>query len=125
MNRKEAEDFVYKSYMKAEKYQEYKAKDSEKRRPDLTEQIIKKRGGTPCVLVTGSKGKGSIANMISQILQTSYKVGLMTSPHIIDFCERFKVDGQNITDEEFVRCMDRVRPEIDEIDEHIHQNVIL
>lgn len=123
MNRKEAEDFVYKSYLKAEKYQEYKAKDSEKRRPDLTEQIIKKRGGTPCVLVTGSKGKGSVANMISQILQTSYKVGLMTSPHIIDFCERFKVDGQNITDEEFVGCMDRVRPEIDEIDEHIPQNV--
>lgn len=44
MNRKEAEDFVYKSYLKAEKYQEYKAKDSEKRRPDLTEQIIKKKG---------------------------------------------------------------------------------
>ena len=75
MNRKEAEDFIYKSYLKAEKYQDYHVKDSKKRRNDLTFDLIRKNSETPCVVVTGSKGKGSVANMISQILQIKYTVG--------------------------------------------------
>ena len=109
MNRKEAEDFVYKSYLKAQKYQEYSAKDSKKRRNDLTFDLIRKKSNTPCVVVTGSKGKGSVSNMISQILQTEFTVGLMTSPHIVDFCERFRVNGGKISDEEFVKQMYRFR----------------
>ena len=69
MTKSEAEDFVYKSYLKAAKYQEYNQKDSEKRHPELTKKLIREKAGTPCTVVTGSKGKGSVANMISQILQ--------------------------------------------------------
>lgn len=123
MDRVEAENYVYKSYLKAKKYQEYNTKDSEKRRPDLTKEIIKARAGTPCVLVTGSKGKGSVATMISQILQIKYKVGLMTSPHLVNFCERFKINGVNITDEEFTKYMASIQNEIDEIDSKIAHNV--
>ena len=79
MNRKQAEDFVYKSYLKAQQYQDYQVKDSEKRRNDLTYELIRKKSHTPCTVVTGSKGKGSVANMISQILQAEYTVGLMTA----------------------------------------------
>lgn len=68
MNRSEAEAYVYQSYLKAEKHQEYSVKDSEKRRPDLTRTVIESKAGTPCVLVTGSKGKGSVCVMISQIM---------------------------------------------------------
>ncbi len=125
MNKKDAEDFVYKSYLKAEKYQEYNAKDSQKRRPDLTRDIIRSKAGTPSVAVTGSKGKGSVSNMISQILQSSYKVGLMTSPHLVDFCERFKINGQNISDEDFVKYMTMIQPEIDELDSRIPENVCI
>lgn len=125
MNRKEAEDFVYKSYLKAEKHQEYKAKDSEKRRPDLTREIIRSKAGTPAVVVTGSKGKGSVSNMISQILQTSYNVGLMTSPHLVDFCERFKINGINISDEDFAKYMSLIQPEMDRIDDSIPENVCI
>ena len=96
MTRTEAEDFIYKSYLKAAKFQDYNQKDSEKIKPELTKELIRAKAGTPCTVVTGSKGKGSVANMISQILQTKYKVGLMTSPHISDFCERFRINGKNI-----------------------------
>lgn len=125
MNRIEAEDFVYKSYLKAEKHQDYNAKDSEKRRPDLTKEIIRDKARTPCVLVTGSKGKGSVANMVSQILQSKLKVGLMTSPHIVDFSERFKINGKNITDEEFAKYMTVIQPEIDSIDLKIPENICI
>lgn len=123
MTKQEAEDFVYKSYLKAEKYQDYNLKDSEKRRPDLTKDIIREKKGTPCVVVTGSKGKGSVSNMVSQILQSQYKVGLMTSPHLVDFCERFKINGNNISDNEFIEYMTEIQPEIDAIDTSIPPNI--
>ena len=125
MNRIEAEDFVYKSYLKAEKFQDYNAKDSDKRRPDLTKEIIRRKCGTPCVLVTGSKGKGSVSNMISQILQINYAVGLMTSPHISDFCERFKINGVNVSDDDFARYMSLIEKEINDIDESIPLNICI
>lgn len=123
MDKKQAEDFVYKSYLKAQKYQDYHAKDSEKRRNDLTFDLIRKKSKTPCVVITGSKGKGSVANMISQILQTKYTVGLMTSPHIVDFCERFRVNGGKISEEEFTEQMNLIREEIENIDASIPKDV--
>ena len=123
MNRTEAEDFVYKSYLKAEKHQDYNVRDSVKRRPDLTREIIRQKAGTPCVVVTGSKGKGSVSTMISQILQTKYSVGLMTSPHLVDFCERFKINGINISAAEFAEQMSLIQEEIEEIDARILENV--
>ena len=125
MNRKEVEDFIYRSYLKAQRYQNYNSKDSEKRRNDLTFDLIRKKSETPCVVVTGSKGKGSVANMISQILQTEYIVGLMTSPHIVDFGERFRVNGGKISDDEFVRQIELIQSEIDDIDNAIPKNVCI
>lgn len=125
MNRQEAENFVYQSYEKAKKYQEYYARDAEKRRPDLTKDILRQKAGTPCVVVTGSKGKGSVANMISQILQSRYRVGLMTSPHMVDFCERFKINGRDISDDEFAAIMTGIREEIEEIDARIPADVCI
>lgn len=122
MNRKEAEDFVYKSYLKAQKKQDYHTKDAMKRNPDLTRERIRERAGIPCVAVTGSKGKGSVSNMISQILQSKYCVGLMTSPHISDFCERFKVNGKNISEDDFIAQMSLLLPEIEAIEAGIPED---
>lgn len=48
--------------------------------------------------VAGTNGKGSTATMIARILaHHGYKVGLFTSPHIIDNCESITVNGQKIT----------------------------
>ena len=55
-----------------------------------------------CIHIGGTNGKGSTSNMLASVLQESgYKIGLYNSPHLIDFTERIKVDGQNC-DKEFV-----------------------
>jgi dihydrofolate synthase / folylpolyglutamate synthase len=48
--------------------------------------------------VAGTNGKGSVSHMLASVLQEAgYKVGLYTSPHLIDFRERIKVNGHMIT----------------------------
>ncbi len=52
--------------------------------------------------IGGTNGKGSTSNMLASVLQEAgYKVGLYNSPHLIDFTERIKLNGQN-ADKEFV-----------------------
>ena len=119
MNRKEAEDFVYSSYLRAEKYHGYEEKDVERRHPEFTRELLRKKSGTPAAIVTGSKGKGSVSKMIAEILQTKFTVGLMTSPHIEDFCERFQVNGEKVSSPLFSMLMEEIRPEIEEIDRKI------
>lgn len=51
----------------------------------------------PCIHVAGTNGKGSVANMLAATLQASgYRVGLFTSPHLVDFRERIRVNGEMI-----------------------------
>ena len=53
--------------------------------------------------LAGTNGKGSTASIASKILQTAgYKVGLYTSPHLINFNERIRIDGKPITDKEII-----------------------
>ncbi len=57
----------------------------------------------PCIHVAGTNGKGSTSHMISSILQAAgYKVGLYTSPHLKDFRERIKINGQEIEEQAVV-----------------------
>ena len=52
-----------------------------------------------CIHVAGTNGKGSTSHMLASILQeTGYKVGLYTSPHLKDFRERIKINGQEISE---------------------------
>lgn len=122
---KEAEDFVYASYLRAATHQDYAAKDAGKRHPELTRYLLRQKSITPCVVVTGSKGKGSVANMISRILQTNYTVGLMTSPHITDFRERFRVNDTMISEADFCRLMAEIQPEILDIASDLPESVCI
>ena len=66
--------------------------------------------------VAGTNGKGSTAAIINSILiANNYKVGLYTSPHLINFNERIRVNGVTITDEEIISFMKHVEPAINEI----------
>ena len=116
MDRDEAEDYVYASYMRAEPHLDRDAPDSEKRDPSLTRDVLRSLSGTPSVIVTGSKGKGSVAYMISEILRGRYRTGLMTGPHITRFNERIGIDGECIGDDDLVRCTERVRGLFDPIE---------
>lgn len=52
--------------------------------------------------IAGTNGKGSTSNMLASVLQDSgYKIGLYNSPHLIDFTERIKINGENC-DKKFV-----------------------
>src|SRR5215217_2211914 len=54
----------------------------------------------PVVTVGGTNGKGSTCAMLEAILlQAGYKVGLYTSPHLINFNERARVAGEIVSDE--------------------------
>jgi len=54
--------------------------------------------------IGGTNGKGSTAHMIASVLQEAgYKTGLYTSPHLIDFRERIKIDGELIPEEKVVQ----------------------
>jgi dihydrofolate synthase/folylpolyglutamate synthase len=60
--------------------------------------------------VAGTNGKGSCSHTLAAILQCAgYKVGLYTSPHIIDFRERIKVNGRCIPKERVVRFVEEER----------------
>ena len=122
---KEAEDFVYAFYLRAATHQDYAAKDAGKRHPELTRSLLRQKSIAPCVIVTGSKGKGSVANMISRILQTNLCVGLMTSPHITYFRERFRVNDTMISEADFCRLMAQIRPEILDIASDLPESVCI
>lgn len=54
--------------------------------------------------IAGTNGKGSVSHLLAAILQLNgYKTGLYTSPHLLDFRERIRIDGVTIPQEEVVR----------------------
>jgi len=63
----------------------------------------------PVVTVGGTNGKGSTCAMLESILRRAgYRTGLYTSPHLVDYNERVRVDGVEATDEELVVSFDAV-----------------
>ena len=61
--------------------------------------------------VAGTNGKGSVCAMLEAVLrQTGLKIGLYTSPHLVRFNERIRVDGRNIEDEELAALFEAMEP---------------
>ena len=57
--------------------------------------------------IGGTNGKGSTSHMLASVLQCSgYKTGLYTSPHLTDFRERIRIDGEMISKEEVISFVD-------------------
>ena len=66
--------------------------------------------------IGGTNGKGSVSHMLAAILQKAgYRTGLYTSPHLLDFRERIKVDGEMIPKKEVVTWVERHSRIIDEL----------
>jgi len=62
-----------------------------------------------CVHIAGSKGKGSVAAMLAQMLMgNGLKVGLYTSPHIVDVRERIVIDDELIPEKQFIKLLSRI-----------------
>ena len=66
--------------------------------------------------VGGTNGKGSTTSLIASVLTAAgYKVGLFTSPHLVDFRERIRINGEMISEEEVVSFVERTRPLIESV----------
>jgi dihydrofolate synthase/folylpolyglutamate synthase len=66
--------------------------------------------------VAGTNGKGSTSHMLASVLQSAgYKTGLYTSPHLKDFTERIKINGQEITHSHVIDFVNRIKPHIEVI----------
>ncbi|MCY3832563.1 MAG: hypothetical protein OXG85_06070 [Chloroflexi bacterium] len=68
------------------------------------------------VVVTGSRGKGSVTTILAKLLQTlGRRVGMITSPHLVRWNERIRVDGRMIPTDDFLRILCGLKPIIDSI----------
>ena len=67
--------------------------------------------------VAGTNGKGSVSHMLASILrEAGYRTGLFTSPHLVDFRERIRVDGDMIPKQKVVNFVDKHREKMQELD---------
>ena len=82
------------------------------RMQQLLERLGNPHRGLRCVHVAGTNGKGSTCALLAGILSAAgYRTGLYTSPHLTDFAERIRVDGQEIPHGAVVRLAERVMAE--------------
>jgi dihydrofolate synthase/folylpolyglutamate synthase len=71
-----------------------------------------------CIHIAGTNGKGSVASMLASVFQAAgYRTGLYTSPHLKDFRERIRIDGEMVSEEwvadyvsENKALFDRIQP---------------
>jgi dihydrofolate synthase / folylpolyglutamate synthase len=82
----------------------------------LAERLGKPHLNLRCVHIAGTKGKGSTSAMVASILEKAgFKVGLYTSPHLVSFRERIKINDELIEPQELCALVNRIRPIIDSI----------
>ena len=68
------------------------------------------------VHIAGTNGKGSVSNMLAAVLQQAgYQTGLFTSPHLTDFRERIRVNGEMISKQKVVNFVDRYRADMERL----------
>jgi dihydrofolate synthase/folylpolyglutamate synthase len=66
--------------------------------------------------IAGTNGKGSTSHMLASIFQEAgYKTGLYTSPHLYDFRERIKVNGEMCSKEFVIEFTNRIKPFIEQV----------
>src|SRR4051794_12642916 len=66
--------------------------------------------------VAGTNGKGSSSHMIASVLQEAgYRTGLYTSPHLKDFTERIRLNGESVPKDFVLDFVNRIRPHIESI----------
>ena len=72
----------------------------------ISEHLNNPHNNFKSIHIGGTNGKGSCSHMLSSILQEAdYKVGLYTSPHLVDFRERIKINGDMISEDSVSKFM--------------------
>jgi len=82
----------------------------------LMEELGNPQSTYPIIHVAGTKGKGSVSALCASALQAGgYKVGLYTSPHLLDYCERIQINGEPIKHEFMVELIEEMKPAVAKI----------
>jgi len=82
----------------------------------FTEKLQHPQLSYPTIHVAGTNGKGSVCTMLDQIYRNNgYKVGLFTSPHLLELGERIRVNGKNLLFKEIENWLEKLMPVLREI----------
>lgn len=108
-----------KTFRQAEEYLYNVPKFTSKSTPEMTRAFYESLGcpgeGRRIVHVAGTNGKGSVCTYVSSILTAhGYKTAMFTSPHLISMCERFRIDGELMREDEFMHYFYIVQEKIKE-----------
>lgn len=102
VNYERTNDFDYRKSLKLERMRSF------------SRRLGNPHEGIKAVHIAGTKGKGSVSSFVNSILmEAGYKVGLYTSPHLVSFRERMRIDGQPIREEGVVRLIEKAMPHIE------------
>ena len=76
----------------------------------LMEKLNFPQNNYKTIHVTGTNGKGSVCAMLAEILKLDgRRVGLFTSPHLESYCERIRINGENISEDDFAETIEVVK----------------
>ncbi len=102
MNYQETLDFLFSQFPAFQKDGSSAYKPGLERIFELSELVGNPHNNFKSIHLAGTNGKGSTSHMLASVLQEAgYKVGLFTSPHLTDFRERIKINGEEVS-EKFV-----------------------
>ena len=107
-------EYIPADYREAAAYIEELPKFTKKHPLNHTREFMNRLGNPAekckVIHVAGTNGKGSVCAYLDSMLRAGgYKVGLFTSPHLVKINERFKINGEMISDERFVKVFEEVQ----------------
>ncbi len=122
-NKKEVEEYIYSSYVNRYKHIP-SGTDTFTRNPHLARKMLDELGAVDRlqknIMITGSKGKGSLSVMIAKILENhGYNIGLFTSPHLRDYRERIRINGKAISEKDLLDLANQLEPIYNDIEKSL------
>lgn len=76
---------------------------------DIYSQIVESTVARKTILVGGTNGKGSTIEFLKNfLLSAGYKIGSYTSPHLLEFNERIKINDKSVEDKKIIRSFERI-----------------
>jgi dihydrofolate synthase/folylpolyglutamate synthase len=103
LNYSEVIDYLFQAFPAFEKSGDMAYKPGLDTVVQLSNQLGAPHNKIKTIHIAGTNGKGSSSHLLASILkEAGYHVGLYTSPHVFDFCERIQINGQLISEEEVV-----------------------
>lgn len=90
----------------------------------LMERLGNPQNQIRCIHVAGTNGKGSVCALVEAALrQAGYRVGLFTSPYLVDFRERIQIDRKMITEDQLISCYETVMKEEVELEKNGYEPI--